>query len=88
MQHDRLDVDQARLRYRYQPQVDPSLAAQQAAFRAGASVPEIGHRTCEREDPTIGNEEFIRGIPLVGRVSGTMRGTRPGDDPRLLYDIW
>ena len=31
------------------------------------------------EDATIGNEERLRGIPAVGRVSGTMRGTRPGD---------
>lgn len=32
----------------------------------------------ETEDATIGNEERLRGIPCVGRVSGTMRGTMPG----------
>jgi hypothetical protein len=31
------------------------------------------------EDATIGNEERLRGIPAVGRVSGTIKGTRPGD---------
>jgi hypothetical protein len=29
------------------------------------------------EDATIGNEERLRGIPAVGRVSGTMKNTRP-----------
>lgn len=83
----RLDVDQRRLRFRYQPQNDPSLAAQRAAYLAGVAMPdEEPKRTCEREDPTIGNEEFIRGIPLVGRVSGTIRGTRPGDNPKWLED--
>ena len=76
-------VDQARLRWRYKAQPDPVLLAQHAAFRAKASLPDEPTKT-EREDPTIGNEEFIRGIPLVGRVSGTMRGTRPGDNPRWL----
>lgn len=33
----------------------------------------------ETEDATIGNEERLRGIPAVGRVSGTIKGTRPGD---------
>lgn len=33
----------------------------------------------EVEDATIGNEDRLRGIPVVGRVGGTMRGTRPGD---------
>ena len=36
------------------------------------------------EDATIGNEERIRGIPAVGRVSGTIKGTRPGDDAQAL----
>ena len=36
------------------------------------------------EDATIGNEERIRGIPAVGRVSGTIKGTRPGDDAKAL----
>lgn len=31
------------------------------------------------EDATIGNEERLRGIPAVGRVSGTMTNRRPGD---------
>ncbi len=31
------------------------------------------------QDATIGNEELLRGIPTVGRVSGTIKGTRPGD---------
>ena len=31
------------------------------------------------EDRTLGNEEALRGIPVVGRVSGTIKGTRPGD---------
>lgn len=34
----------------------------------------------EVEDATIGNEERLRGIPAVGRVTGTMKGTRPGID--------
>lgn len=81
-----LDVDTRRLKYRYQPQTDPILAAQMAAFRAGTAIPDEPKKTCEREDPTIGNEEFIRGIPLVGKVSGTIRGTRPGDNPRWIED--
>jgi hypothetical protein len=38
----------------------------------------------EVEDATVGNEERLRGIPAVGRVSGTMKGTRPGDPVRFL----
>ena len=36
------------------------------------------------EDATIGNEERLRGIPCVGRVSGTIKGTRPGDSAAAL----
>lgn len=36
------------------------------------------------EDATVGNEERLRGIPAVGRVSGTIKGTRPGDSARAL----
>lgn len=32
-----------------------------------------------REDATIGNEQLLRGIPVVGSVSGTIPGTKPGD---------
>lgn len=38
----------------------------------------------EVEDATIGNEDRLRGIPVVGRVSGTIKGTRPGDSARAL----
>lgn len=34
--------------------------------------------TTGREDATIGNEDLLRGIPVVGSVSGTIRGTAPG----------
>lgn len=80
-----LDVDTRRLRYRYQPQHDPVLAAQQAAFRADATIPDEAPKT-EREDATIGNELLLRGIPVVGKVGGTIRGTRPGDNPNHLDD--
>jgi hypothetical protein len=48
---------------------------------AAAAQPKPGIIT---EDATIGNEERIRGIPAVGRVSGTIKGTRPGDDAKAL----
>lgn len=38
----------------------------------------------EIEDATVGNEERLRGIPAVGRVSGTIKGTRPGDSAKAL----
>lgn len=38
------------------------------------------------EDATIGNEERLRGIPAVGRVSGAMKNTRPGDTVKALMD--
>lgn len=38
----------------------------------------------EREDPTIGNEQHARGLPLLARgISGAIAGTRPGDPPWL-----
>lgn len=80
-----LDVDTRRLRYRYQPQADPILLAQQAAFRAGTHIPDEPVKT-EREDATIGNEKLLRGIPAVGRVGGAIWNTRPGDNPRRLED--
>lgn len=83
MREARLDVDARRLRYRYQPQPDPLLAAQRAAYLAGEAVPDTAPKT-EREDATIGNEKLLRGIPAVGRVGGTIHGTRPGDDAQRL----
>lgn len=38
------------------------------------------------EDATIGNEERLRGIPAVGRVSGTIKGTRPGDPSYIIEE--
>lgn len=77
------DVDTRRLSYRYRPQPDPVMEAKRAAILAGASIPDEVVKT-EREDATIGNELLLRGIPAVGRVSGTIRGTRPGDSTRYL----
>jgi hypothetical protein len=83
----RLDIDERRLKFRYQPQNDPSLAAQRAAYLAGVAVPENEVvKTCEREDATIGNEKLLRGIPVVGKVGGTIAGTRPGDSTKWLDD--
>jgi hypothetical protein len=34
--------------------------------------------TTDRENPTIGNEAFCRGLPLIGRgVTGEINGTNP-----------
>lgn len=77
-----LDVDTRRLRYRYQPQADPVIEAQRAAYLAGATIPEVGPKT-EREDATIGNELLLRGIPVNG-YGGAIRGTRPGDPVKYL----
>lgn len=38
------------------------------------------------EDATVGNEERLRGIPAIGRVSGTIKGTRPGDSAKALEE--
>jgi hypothetical protein len=36
----------------------------------------------DRENPTMGNEEHARGVPILGRgICGAMNGTRPGDKP-------
>lgn len=46
------------------------------AHQRGAAVT----KTTTKEDPTIGNEEHCRGLPLQVRgVSGAIKGTRPGD---------
>ena len=58
------------------------LGAVEEAARA-ERIAGLNHRGNEVEDATVGNEEQLRGIPAVGRVSGTMRGTRPGDGLRL-----
>jgi hypothetical protein len=37
---------------------------------------------CDRENPTMGNEEHARGVPILARgICGAMNGTRPGDKP-------
>lgn len=36
------------------------------------------------ESTTIGNELTLRGIPVVGAVSGAIIGTRPGDSAQAL----
>lgn len=43
-------------------------------------------KTIITEDATIGNEERLRGIPAVGRVSGTIKGTRPGDPSYIIEE--
>lgn len=54
--------------------------ARDAWARANAHQRGVPHtKTKTREDPTIGNQDFIRGIPLIGHVSGAIKGTRPGD---------
>jgi hypothetical protein len=58
----------------------------QAAKIAASLNPPIQQATHQNhvEDSTIGNERTLRGIPVVGRVSGTMPGTRPGDSAAAL----
>lgn len=43
---------------------------------------------CDRENPTMGNEEHARGVPILARgICGAMNGTRPGDRlPNELQD--
>jgi hypothetical protein len=70
-----MDVDAARK----QAGLKPLPNSQQAE-----PVKERGHargrqQGVETEDATIGNEELLRGIPAVGQVAGTIKGTRPGD---------
>ena len=61
--------------------------AEQIAMRAVGRILLEHHAPLPvREDPTIGNEEILRGIPVVGGVSGTIRGTRPGDTASGLDD--
>jgi hypothetical protein len=37
----------------------------------------------DRENPTMGNEQHARGVPILARgICGAMNGTRPGDELR------
>jgi hypothetical protein len=71
-----LDVDARRLRYRFQPHPDPTRAVESAIGQVVADY--LQPRAVEREDPTIGNEQLIRGIPAVGHVRGAIHRTTPG----------
>lgn len=52
--------------------------------QAADDTSQVEKQVVVTEDATLGNEERLRGIPAVGRVSGTMKGTRPGDTVRAL----
>lgn len=57
-----------------------------AALTPGTSKPKEEKPANLVEDATIGNEERLRGIPAVGRVSGTIKGTRPGDPSYIIEE--
>lgn len=59
-----------------------TLAAQNArqVDLATDSVAETGPTRADRENPTMGNEQHARGVPILARgISGAIRGTRPED---------